>query len=133
MWSSIVTALLGKVAPKVADYYIQKEALKQQVELEKLKGKIEWEKAKSARAEASEGRDHEWELLSIQNSGWKDEWVLILLSIPLVLSFVPQAQYIVTGGFAALATTPDWYRWLTMIVFAAVYGIRLWRRKTFTK
>ena len=129
IWESIVGSLLGKVAPKVADYYIQKSELKHQRELEKIKGKIEYEKAKTERASESEGRDHEWELESIRNSGWKDEWVLVLLSIPLVLVFVPVTQETVLQGFQTLDKTPDWYRWLTITIFAAVYGIRIWRRK----
>lgn len=128
MWSSIVGALLGKVAPKVADYYLQKEALKHERELAKLRGKIAWEEAQTKRASESEGRDHDWELESIRNSGFKDEWVLILLSIPLVLVFIPTTQPAVLDGFAVLAQTPDWYRWLVMMIFAAIYGIRIWRR-----
>jgi len=129
MWSSIVSALMGKVAPKVADYYIQRQELKQEVELEKLRGKAEYERAKTQRAEASEGRDHEWEILSIKNSGYKDEWVLMLVSIPMIMSFVPSMQAYVVEGFKALEGTPDWYRFLVMSIFFAIYGIRLWRRK----
>ena len=129
MWTSIVGTLLGKVAPKVADYYMKKQELKQEVELELLRGKAEYERMKTKRASESEGRDHEWELESIRNSGWKDEWVLILLSIPLVLVFIPYTQGAVMEGFATLAQTPDWYRWLVMLIFTAIYGIRLWRRK----
>lgn len=129
MWATIVAKLIGGAAPKVADYYIKKQELKHQRELAKIEGKIAYEKAKTQRAEASEGRDAEWEKLSIQNSGWKDEWVLVLLSIPLVLVFIPQTQPIVMEGFATLEQTPDWYRWLTLMIFAAIYGIRVWRRK----
>lgn len=129
MIGSIIGGLLKGAAPKVADYFIQKDALKHERELEKLRGKIAYEKAKTDRASESEGRDHEWELESIRNSGWKDEWVLILLSIPLVGSFIPQVQPFIIDGFEALAMTPDWYRWLTTMILAAVYGIRIWRRK----
>ena len=73
--------------------------------------------------------DNSWELEQIKNSGWKDEFVLLLLSIPLVMSFIPQMQPYVVDGFAALSTTPDWYQWLILSVFAAIYGIRIWRRK----
>lgn len=129
MWESIVGGLLGKVAPEVAGYYRDKQKLKHERELEKIKGKIAWEQALTRRAEASEGRDHEWELESIRNSGWKDEWVLVVLSIPLVLSFIPHTVVYVQMGFAALEQTPDWYRWMTLMVFGAVYGIRIWRRR----
>ena len=73
--------------------------------------------------------DNNWELEQIKNSGWKDEFVLILLSIPMVLSFIPSTVGYVEDGFAALSMTPDWYQWLILSVFAAIYGIRVWRRK----
>ena len=73
--------------------------------------------------------DNSWELEQIRNSGWKDEFVLILLSIPLILCFHPETVMYVELGFAALDKTPDWYQWLILAVFAAIYGIRIWRRK----
>lgn len=130
MWSSIVGALLGKVAPKVADYYIRKQELKQEAELEKMRGKVAWQQAMTKRASESEGRDHEWELAMIENSGWKDEWVLLMISIPLPLSFIPATQPYVTGGFDALAMTPLWYQGMVVTIYFAIYGIRKWRRKT---
>lgn len=128
IWDTIVDKLLGTIPEGIIDYYKQKRKLKHDLELEKLRGKIEYEAAKTRRASESEGRDHEWELESIRNSGWKDEWVLILLSIPLVTCFIPHTQEATLQGFATLAQTPDWYQWLIMIIFCAIYGIRLWRR-----
>jgi hypothetical protein len=129
MWSSIVGALLGKVAPKVADYYIQKQTLKQEVELEVLRGKAAYEQAKTQRASESEGRDHDWEIESIRNSGWKDELVIIVLTIPMCFVFIPGLAPYVLEGFRVLETTPDWYRWLILMIYAATFGIRVWRRK----
>ena len=129
MWSSIVGALLGKVAPKVADYYIKKQELKQELELEVLRGKAAYEQAKTKRASESEGRDHEWEIESIRNSGWKDELVLIILSLGMVGVFVPGLAPYVLEGFAVLDQTPEWYRWLIVMIYAATFGIRVWRRK----
>jgi hypothetical protein len=47
----------------------------------------------------------------------------------MVLSFIPSTVGYVEDGFAALSMTPDWYQWLILSVFAAIYGIRVWRRK----
>lgn len=129
MWSGIVGALLQKVAPKVADYYMDKEEQKHLIEMEKLRGKQAWEEAKTRRASESEGRDHAWELESIRNSGWKDELVIIVLTIPLVLVFIPFTQPFVETGFRHLEMTPDWYRFLILSIYGATFGIRLWRRK----
>lgn len=130
MWASIVTALLGKVAPKVADYYIQKKALEHEQEIERLRGKVAWEQAMTRRASESEGRDHDWELKRIEDAGWKDEWVLVLISLPLPLSFIPATQEYVLRGFEVLAQTPLWYQGMVVTIFFAIYGIRKWRRKT---
>jgi hypothetical protein len=65
----------------------------------------------------------------IAQSGYKDEWVLFLVSIPLVLSFVPGTVAYVQMGFAALEMTPDWYKLLVLTILFAVYGVRYWRRK----
>ena len=131
IWDAIVGGLLKTVAPKVAEHYTKKMELKHNLEMEVLKGKAAWEQAKTQRASESEGRDHDWEVESIRNSGWKDEWVLILLSIPLILVFFPYdwGAPAVLSGFAVLETTPDWYRWLVMMIYAAIFGIRIWRRK----
>jgi len=48
----------------------------------------------------------------------------------LVLVFVPYTQDGVMQGFKTLEQTPDWYRWLIMMIFTAIFGIRIWRRKS---
>jgi len=66
--------------------------------------------------------------MSIANSGWKDEWVLIILSIPMILAFIPYTVKYVEAGFIALDGTPLWYRTTVMTIYLATFGIRLWRR-----
>lgn len=129
VWAKIVSTLTGQTVGEILDYKIAKKRLVHERELEKLKGKIEYEKAKSERAARSEGFDHEWETMQIQNSGWKDEFVLIVLSIPMFFVFFPGTEVYVAQGFAALETTPEWYRWLVMTIYGATFGIRLWRRR----
>jgi len=129
MWSMIVSKLLGSFSEKVADVYLEKVRLKSEIKLEVLRGKAAYERAKTERAAQSEGRDHEWELESIRNSGWKDEFVMLVLSIPMVLVFIPWTQPFIKVGFENLEGTPDWYRWLVVMIYAATFGIRIWRRK----
>jgi len=128
MWAKIIATLTGQTVESVLAYKAAKATLKANIVLEKLKGKAAYERAKSERAENSEGRDHEWEMQSIANSGWKDEYVLIVLSIPMILSFIPYTQPFVVSGFVALDGTPLWYRTVVMSVYLATFGLRLWRR-----
>lgn len=128
MWTMIISKLLGSFSKVAAETYIQKKQLETEVQLEKLRGKIAWEIALTKRAEASEGRDAEWEIARIKDSGWKDEWVLVMLSVPLVGSFMPGMAPYILEGFRILEMTPDWYRWLVLLILTAIYGIRIWRR-----
>ena len=128
MWAKIIATLTGQTVEAVLEYKAAKVRLKADIVLEKLRGKAAYEAAKTLRASESEGRDHEWELESIKNSGWKDEWVLIVLSIPMILVFIPWTQPTILAGFESLATTPIWYRTTVMTIYLATFGIRLWRR-----
>lgn len=126
----ILSNLLGGGLGEAAVGYFAKRAeLKQQLALARLEGEIAVEKAKAEYRCKDLEYDNAWELEQIKNSGWKDEYVLVLLSIPLILVFVPFAQPYVLNGFAVLDQCPEWYRWLLVMIFAAVYGIRVWRRQ----
>ena len=52
----------------------------------------------------------DWELAAIRatQSSWKDEWLTVLFSIPLILSFCGSwGRQVVTDGFIALQQMPD--------------------------
>jgi hypothetical protein len=125
-----IKALLGKgIVEPVANYYTRKQELKQA----RFEATLKAEQAAGDRRAKliSEGisADAAWELKQIENSGWKDEWVLVLLSIPLAGCFIPGVDAYILRGFAILDKCPDWYRWLIVTVFLAIYGIRWWRRE----
>lgn len=119
----------GDVVGKTEEFLAARAKLKNDLELAKLQGQIDVEKARAEYKKADLQYDDEWELAQIKNSGWKDEYVLILLSIPLLLCFIPFTAPWVLAGFAILAQCPDWYRWLILVIFCAIYGIRIYRRQ----
>ena len=95
-----------------------------------LEGKVAKTKAK-AEAEATvminqskSAADWETAMARASNTSWKDEWITILFSIPLVLAFVPSAVPYVREGFAVLATMPDWYQYGLSVIIAASFGVR---------
>lgn len=95
-----------------------------------LNGKVQKEQAK-AEAQAkvivkSAESDANWESIMAKHSGqsWKDEWLTILFSIPLILVFFPPLVDDVQAGFEALETMPSWYQYTLSIIVAASFGVR---------
>lgn len=78
--------------------------------------------------------DANWEMEFARQAqtSWKDEYTLLVVSVPAVLSFIRtpwlDGPEIVGQGFAALGTTPLWYQAIFGIMFCATVGVRWWRR-----
>lgn len=103
-----------------------------------LKGSVETSKAKTdakvahAKAEAivmqkKATGEIDWDLkmADASASSWKDEWLTIIFSVPLVLSFCGDwGRQIVDDGFAALTNMPDWYQYTLGVIVAASFGVR---------
>ena len=68
----------------------------------------------------------DWERIMAQNSdsSWKDEWFVIILSIPMILCFIPGMEGVVHHGFEQLQQAPDWYMYALLTAISASFGIR---------
>lgn len=88
--------------------------------------KWELEDAKHARRVTviQEGRVNEatWNQKAIENAGWRDDWLTLLFSVPMILAFFPQAVEPVLAGFAALQTMPAWYQGAVSLMIASAFG-----------
>lgn len=122
--ATLVSALTGAPVEVITAYFQKKQELKQELNLAKIKAKTAVEVAKETRAKAADENDQMWEQLSLKNSGWKDEFELIVISIPMILCFFPQTVDYVHKGFDALAKTPIWYQGILITIYLANYGIR---------
>lgn len=102
-----------------------------------LNGKVEKAKAETgakvakAKAEAvimekkATGEiDWNLEMAKGSQSSWKDEWLTILFSVPLILAFVPGMEEVVANGFAQLQQMPEWYQYSLGVIVAASFGVR---------
>ena len=102
-----------------------------------LEGKVETKKAETAtkvakaKAEAvimekkATGEiDWDLEMAKGSHTSWKDEWLTILFSIPLILAFIPGMEDLVANGFAQLEAMPEWYQYSLGIIVAASFGVR---------
>lgn len=74
--------------------------------------------------------DMNWEMAFANEAAntWKDEFELLVLTIPLVMCFVPGLAPYVLDGFNVLAQCPSWFLFLVISVYLANYGIRYWRK-----
>ena len=100
----------------------------------KMEQKAAETKAKVAKAEAQAQimlsqatSEADWEKVMAEGSrdSWKDEWLTILFSVPLVLAFCGEwGRDIVADGFIALNAMPDYYRYTLGAIVSASFGIR---------
>ena len=119
----MLQALIGPVSGLIGSWMDSKT--------EEQRGKSAVAKAK-AEAEAkvmvsAATSTADWEKLMANGSqsSWKDEWLTILFSIPLILAFAGEwGRTIVAEGFAALEVMPDWYQYTLGVIVAASFGVR---------
>ena len=104
------TWLEGKVETKkaVSQPRLLKHVLKHRIMQKKATGEIDWD----------------LEMAKGSQSSWKDEWLTILFSIPLILAFIPGMEEVVANGFAQLQAMPEWYQYSLGVIVAASFGVR---------
>lgn len=99
-----------------------------------MQNKVEQTKAKGALNVAMEQRktkmatgEIDWDqtMAEASKDSWKDEWLVLLFSVPLILAFCGDwGRAIVESGFQALETAPEWYRYTLGVIVAASFGFR---------
>ena len=64
------------------------------------------------------------------NKTWRDEYLCVLFTLPLIACFFPQLAPHVQAGFAVLALCPSWFILCVIGIVAATFGLRWWFSKT---
>ncbi len=132
-WGDILGGLFKPIG-EWAGKREERKALESQMSAQERMKKHELEMAHMERqirlAEQGLAADASWEMEFAKQaqSSWKDEYTLLVVSIPLVMAFIPGAAEYVHAGFKAFAETPLWYQVMVQTLFYASVGIRLWRR-----
>ena len=118
MIQMLIKPLLG-VAGDVIKGFVDTKKAKAEQKLTKIKAETEIIN-KQLQGEI------DWDVEAIKGSkeSWKDEYLTILFSIPLLLCFLPFTVEDDERGFAALALTPDWYKYTLGVIVSASFGIR---------
>jgi len=122
--------IIGGVLKPIGDFFNRRQEIKaveHQNEVDLLKAQGE-RQAKLMSDGLTADMNWEMEFAKQAASSWKDEYELLVVSIPAVLCFVPGGAPIVAAGFVALQQTPAWYQFLLITIFLANYGVRYWRK-----
>ena len=100
----------------------------QQRKTVKLEGDLAISKAKTdaniKKIATGQIADIAWEKTSLEQSGWKDEYWTIVLSIPMIMCFIPGLVTYVERGFMALQQTPLWYRYVVGLAIGSAFGVK---------
>jgi len=108
MIAQLIGSLTG-LATSVIDSKTQIKLTEAEVRRKQLTGEIDWDIA------AIKGADN----------SWKDEWITLLFSIPLILAFCGDwGNSIVERGFTALEVMPQWYQIALGGIVSASIGMR---------
>jgi len=117
----------GLLITGISNYFTKKQ------EISKLKAEGEKEvvvaetKAKIARITREGEQDYDLNKMAVENmkSSWKDEFILIVITMPFIMLFIPSLQpYAIQGLKAMDLSTPIWYQILVLSIFLSIYGLR---------
>ena len=118
MW----TALIGPIANIAGSWMDGKvEQTKAQANATVARAKAE---AAIMEKKATGEIDWDIEMARASSSSWKDEWLVVLFSIPLILAFIPGMEGIVQNGFEQLNKMPEWYQYSLGVIVAASFVVR---------
>lgn len=115
-------SLAGLIVNSIKDY------LQRNQELKRAKHEAEVKRIQSA--DEHSGRLDE---ISLESRGWKDEYLLLITTTPLlIVFFVPlfaaeSGQHLVNltfESFESLNRVPEWYRWLLLGIYIDTFGFR---------
>jgi len=125
-WLSLITG----IPEQIGQYFRERQSQKSAERLRKMEFDDAIHKRKLDLVSQGLTADMNWEMEFARQAQttWKDEYTLIVISIPAVMAFIPALAPYVKDGFAAIAETPLWYQTVFISLFLATVGIRWFRR-----
>ena len=82
--------------------------------------------SKAKRLDREAEMDYDLDKVAMRNmeNSWKDELILLIWLMPVVISFIPEWQPYVVAGFAGLNNIPNWYVYILVEMITVIYGMR---------
>jgi len=121
MWN-ILAGLISPITDTINTY--QNNKAKKQERADRLEdAKVQGEIDRIAKITSGE-IDYDVEAQRQMQYSWKDEYLVIVLSMPFICSFIPEVQDYIITGWTYISKAPDWYQWSFMGVIIATFGLR---------
>ena len=110
-----LASLISGIVSPVTNFFIKKNDNKTKIKEKNIQ-----------RIMNSDDKLAEWESIQAENSGtsWKDEFWTVILSIPLILCFIPDYVGYIEAGFDALEGMPGFYQYWLGVAILTSFGIR---------
>lgn len=128
-FKTTIDSITSIVKDPIVEWQKRKTLQVEQIDKEKERDhelKLEQLKINAKLAEQGIQAETNWDDKAQENMqhSWKDEYLLILFSIPLIGCFIPSYQEDVLRGFEILQKTPQWYIWSVLGMVAGAWGLR---------
>ena len=129
MWKFITSTLTSFIA-KPIEQWQERKTLKAVQKFELLKIEHETKRAKAnavlEMARQGQAQDYDLDKLAMKNmqNSWKDELVLIVFLVPMILAFIPNLAAHALQGFKIIEQMPAWYVGIIIGMVVVIYGLR---------
>lgn len=117
---SVLSLIVSPITKAVSKYQERKDKKEERADAIKNAANL----AQIKRIESGDNNATMLDKLSIETRGWKDEYLLILTTLPLFLSFVPEYSHYVHQGFKVLESVPEYYWYALAMIYIDTFGFR---------
>jgi len=119
----ILLSAIGKNFVELIKMWFNNQKIKKQKQLEILEARVN---AQAVLQEKTLNHEIDWDMIQAKQSrySWKDEFWTIILSIPLIMCFIPGLEKYAVKGFENLEAVPEWYIISVGVAMASAFGFR---------
>jgi hypothetical protein len=114
-WYSLI---LGPIVDAIKGYVNKKQEIKEQQN--QIDAALQTKKLETI--DKADDYAQAFRIAQVQNAGWRPGYWTVVLSIPVVMCFVPGLDTYVYRGFAALAKTPEWFQYFLGVAVTSSFG-----------
>ena len=119
-------SILESLGKGVIGYFSDKSKAKAKLRKAELDEKIAISLAKIDILTTTTDNRFKLDMLAMQNmnKSYKDEFFMIMFSLPMILAFIPSMQEVALKGFNVIAKMPKWYVSLVVGMVVVTFGMR---------